>query len=230
MISNDTIWLVRALGIFLLISFVVFACIQWNKHRASVSQQLSEYLQVDLKDIPLHSEHENNGMITELSHLKQKQDEGISFEVNSWRRRLVLMALGVSSGLIRGLWGIAGVPIMFFALITNINFNEFRSSTATAIILSEIVSIIQLYVIEDRMDIDNKWMEYIAILSGGFMGLVAGNLWAKYYLSQFWFQWFIMYIILMGGIVLTLQEIWTPFQRIWRKEDDHPALSPIMLR
>merc|ERR1711879_164074 len=94
--------------------------------------------------------------------------------------------------------------------ITNINFNEFRSSTATAIIFSEIVSIVQLYVIEDQMDIETKWMEYIFILCGGFIGLFGGNVFARYYLNQSWFQWFIMYMIMMGGIVLSTQEIWTP--------------------
>ena len=52
----------------------------------------------------------------ELSHLNKDKskdaEDGVSFEVNTCSRRLILMALGVSSGLIRGLWGIAGVPIM----------------------------------------------------------------------------------------------------------------------
>ena len=214
LISNDTIWLVRALGIFLLISFIIFAYILYYKHKASESKQLSEYLYNDTKDISMHDLDENHEETTnqnELTKLKSDNNEtdGISFDVNNWQKRLILMGLGVTSGLIRGLWGIAGVPIMFFALITNINFNEFRSSAAFAIILSEIVSIIQLYIIEDKMDIDNKWIEYISILVGGFIGVLVGNYLAKYHLSQEGFHWFIMYIMFTGGIVLCLKDIWT---------------------
>ena len=214
LISNDTIWLVRALGIFLLISFFIFAYIQYYQIKSKQIRKFSSYFDENSKDIPMNNQNKNeqsNTSETELTHLVQtKDDGGVSFEVNSCQKRLVLMALGVSSGLIRGLWGIAGVPIMFFAIITNINFNEFRSSTAFAIILSEIVSIIQLYVIEDKMDINNKWIEYIAILCGGAVGILIGNYLAKYHMNQFYFHLFIMYIMFTGGIVLLVKDIWTP--------------------
>ena len=100
--------------------------------------------------------------------------------------------------------------VMFFALVTDIDFDEFRSSIATAVIPSEVVSIVQLYVLEDRMDIENKWVEYVAILCGGFLGLWAGNHFAKYYLSQTGFMTFMLYLMSAGGVVLALKGVWTP--------------------
>eukprot|EP01083_Nonionella_stella_P085199 236117_1 len=210
LISNDTIWLVRSLGIFLFISCIIFAFIQYQLHpNKRTTEDLSQFLyrSSDTDVVLMGIKYEPTA--DEETHLNNKDDQGTSFKVDSCSKRLVLMGLGLTSGLIRGLWGIAGVPIMFFALITNINFNEFRSSTAFAIILSEIVSIIQLYVIEDKMDIENKGMKYVAILCGGCVGVFIGNYLAKYYLNQFWFHLFILYLMFMGSIILILKDIWT---------------------
>ena len=136
-----------------------------------------------------------------LSSQQSTKDDGVEWKVDSIKRALVLIVLGILSGLLRGLYGVAGVPIMFFALLTNINKDEFRASTAFAMILSESVSVIQLLIIEGNLD-NTDTAQYVLLLIGGFMGLLIGNK-LSIYLDQHSFHILIMYLIFCGAIILT---------------------------
>ena len=128
-------------------------------------------------------------------------DQGVEWKVDSVKRALVLIVLGICSGLLRGLWGVAGVPIMFFALLTNINKDEFRASTAFAMILSEGISVVQLLIIDGNLE-KQQTLQYFSILIGGFFGLLVGNKLSPY-LNQQSFHILIIYLIFCGAIILT---------------------------
>ena len=75
--------------------------------------------------------------------MAEKEEEiGLHWVMNSWKRYAIVIILGIFAGFLRGLWGVAGVPLMFFALLSNINKDEFRSSTALAMLLSEFVAVV----------------------------------------------------------------------------------------
>ena len=180
-------------------------------------KQLKHLKNFNPLDIESHDEHHNDSVLNLVSNtssndsrkiendipLSQQKisDDGVEWKVNSIKRALVLIVLGMISGLLRGLYGVAGIPIMFFALLTNINKDEFRASTAFAMILSESVSVIQLLIINNNLEIAQIW-QYVTIIIGGFIGLIIGNKLSPY-LNQQSFHVLIIYLIFCGAIILS---------------------------
>ena len=105
--------------------------------------------------------------------------------------------------MLRGLYGVAGVPPMLFALITNVSKDEFRASVSFGMMFSELVAVIELLFIENNFK-ESDWIEYLTILICGFIGLGVGNVISPY-LSQEQFHIFVMYLIFSGGIILVSQ-------------------------
>eukprot|EP01084_Bolivina_argentea_P107015 191375_1 len=206
---NDNIWLARALGIFLLLSFIILCCIRYrnyknnniNMHLQALEKQNQSDTVIGLMDNT--SSTEDLEVISPQDQISKQsiQENGIEWNVNSCVRIVVLIVMGMISGLLRGLWGVAGVPIMFFALLTNINKDEFRASTAFAMILSETVAVVQLLIMDKKLK-KNHIMQYIVIIIGGFIGLIIGN-YLSPYLNQHSFHILIMYLIFCGAVILT---------------------------
>lgn len=127
-------------------------------------------------------------------------EEGIHWEINSMWRALIVIFIGICSGMLRGLYGVAGVPPMLFALTTNVKKDEFRASVSFAMMFSELVAVVQLLFFEKNFH-ESDWVEYVSILIGAFVGLGIGNLLSRFF-SQESFHILILYLILCGGLVL----------------------------
>ena len=127
--------------------------------------------------------------------------EGVIWDVTSKQRLSVTILFGLSSGFLGGLFGLGGVPLMVFSLLTDINKDVFRSNASASLMCTEMVAIVQLLIIEKHWQ-NSHIVQYVCAFIFTAIGLYCGNIIAKH-VKQSEFQCLILYFLFVGGLILT---------------------------
>ena len=113
--------------------------------------------------------------------------------------------MNIFSGFLHGLFGVGGLPLMIFALITNIDKNVFRGSIiASFALFIHPITLFYLIYFGKQFNTDmESIIHYILILLGSILGLFLGNILVNY-VNQKLFRQCLQGLLLIGAILLCL--------------------------
>jgi uncharacterized membrane protein YfcA len=105
----------------------------------------------------------------------KRKAETEAVEFKGWRVKAALVVTGACAGFMRGLFGIAGPPMMVFVTSFPVNQLEWRSSNAVMRVILNLVQGVYVGVVQRNLSLRKQWPVYVALLLGGLCGLITGN-------------------------------------------------------
>jgi uncharacterized membrane protein YfcA len=179
-VMEITMGLVQSHHLFKTVNWSMVACISLPMAPSIVcgSELLARFDNVWLKRsigcvLLLMALHQARG---ELCAKTASQKEPTKFQ--GWRVKSALAVTGLCAGFMRGLFGIAGPPMMVFVTTFPVDQLEWRSSNGVMRVILNLVQGVYVGVVQQNLNLREQWPVYIALLLGGLGGLVTGNTFA----------------------------------------------------
>lgn len=126
------------------------------------------------------------------------------FRVSDQQNCLVASSAAIFSGILGGMFGAGGPPMMVFVLIVNIDKDEWRGTTYAYTIGAELVRVSAFMSFRGAPQLQaasGLWLQVACILLGGVFGLYIGNV-VSAHVSQEIFRHSLLIILFGGSLTL----------------------------
>ncbi|CAJ1367418.1 unnamed protein product [Effrenium voratum] len=133
-------------------------------------------------------------------HAKSRQKSKPDLEACSWGASASLALCSASSGLLRGAMGLAGPPFMVLLLFFSVEPSVWRCLSNTVRVTMVLTQGLLLGGMDHQLERQN-WPIYVALMSGGVLGLQVGNRMAAQ-VDQSAFQRWLLLFLVAGGVLM----------------------------
>jgi len=134
-----------------------------------------------------------------VAHILAK-DLTVLFKLEGWPMMISLFFANALSGISRGIFGIAGPPLMVFLTFYPFDKDTWRGSDAFVKIFTSINQIVYLTYTHEQFEL-SSWPIYFACAVGGIGGLFIGNFLSRFVNPQN-FQRFLLLLLFYSGLLL----------------------------
>ena len=168
------------------------------------------------------------------------------FDIHHPNKRIHFTCIGLFCGLLAGLFGTGGPPLMILVSLYNIGKDEFRASAALVWFLDNVLRFIYLYFIDQSIDFNKQGNIVLILIIGSFVGVFVGDYISKFlnlnlfrqlligimFLGAFTmlfgnisFENIVIYLVVLVGINFTMNysqeiiNIWPSFRNSENQED-----------
>jgi uncharacterized membrane protein YfcA len=125
------------------------------------------------------------------------------FEVKSWLMEFYIMVAGATAGILGGLYGTSGPPLMIFVCAFGIDKDEWRATTSVAHLFENLVrSYVVLYV-EKVVDVSQNWYFVLGYVFTLAAGLIVGDALAHHVNTSLWRQILLFFMMCSSSTLIT---------------------------